>query len=477
MSLGHETEQIEFKKSTSELKEGVASISAILNKHHSGVLYFGVRNDGTICGQEVSESTLRKISQAISNFIKPTIHPIITEETSDLRSYIKVMFSGDDTPYACDGRYRIRVADEDVLMSPEEVRRLAADAERRQKPWDKQPSDRSLDDVDETTLRDYVKRGNACERIPFEFTNSLDVFDRLGLLHKGRLSNAAAVLFCPSRRIELKMGILESHTRAEILDLQQESGTIFSLVRKAELYILNNTRRRFLIKDGNRREEIPELPREAVHEAVMNAYAHRDWTSSACVQIDIFYDSVEIFSPGWFIEGQDPDAHLKGESTSSSTRNELIVRTLYRSKDVESYGTGIPRIKYLCDQAKINVEYRRTTDGTKVIFHRNDAFAGESASEGSDKVLISSDNVPSKTHDKTHVFGARWNELNDNEQSICSLLLNEEVVSSSRVAEVLGIGQRGALKILHGLIYKGFVDAFGSNRNRRYRLAEEIRTS
>ena len=50
-SLGEETEQIEFKKSTGELKESVISIASILNKHGSGKLYFGVKNDGTVIGR------------------------------------------------------------------------------------------------------------------------------------------------------------------------------------------------------------------------------------------------------------------------------------------------------------------------------------------------------------------------------------------------------------------------------------------
>ena len=41
-NIGEENEQIEFKKSTSELKEGIISIASILNKHGSGELYFGV---------------------------------------------------------------------------------------------------------------------------------------------------------------------------------------------------------------------------------------------------------------------------------------------------------------------------------------------------------------------------------------------------------------------------------------------------
>ena len=67
MNLGHETEQVEFKKSTSELKEGAVSVAAILNKHGRGELYFGVKPNGDACGQDVAESTLRQISQTLGN--------------------------------------------------------------------------------------------------------------------------------------------------------------------------------------------------------------------------------------------------------------------------------------------------------------------------------------------------------------------------------------------------------------------------
>ena len=43
MNLGIETETLEFKRSTGELKEAVHSICAILNKHQCGELYFGVK--------------------------------------------------------------------------------------------------------------------------------------------------------------------------------------------------------------------------------------------------------------------------------------------------------------------------------------------------------------------------------------------------------------------------------------------------
>jgi hypothetical protein len=39
MNIGKETEQIEFKTSLAEQKQGFESISSILNKHRKGFLY------------------------------------------------------------------------------------------------------------------------------------------------------------------------------------------------------------------------------------------------------------------------------------------------------------------------------------------------------------------------------------------------------------------------------------------------------
>jgi hypothetical protein len=56
-----ESETIEYKKSLSELKEGLISIAAILNKHRHVELWFGIRNDGTVAGLVANEKTLRDI--------------------------------------------------------------------------------------------------------------------------------------------------------------------------------------------------------------------------------------------------------------------------------------------------------------------------------------------------------------------------------------------------------------------------------
>ena len=44
----NESEIMEFKTSTAELKEAVIAISVILNKHQKGELYFGINNKGDV---------------------------------------------------------------------------------------------------------------------------------------------------------------------------------------------------------------------------------------------------------------------------------------------------------------------------------------------------------------------------------------------------------------------------------------------
>jgi hypothetical protein len=72
-----ESEIMEFKKSTSELKEAVIDICAMLNKHGKGELYFGIKNNGEVCGQLTGFATIRDVSRSITENIRPVVYPEI----------------------------------------------------------------------------------------------------------------------------------------------------------------------------------------------------------------------------------------------------------------------------------------------------------------------------------------------------------------------------------------------------------------
>ena len=125
MNLGEETETLEFKKSTSELTEGVISISSMLNKHGEATLYFGVKNNGDVIGQkDLNENTLRDVSRKIAEGIKPQIIPSISLELIEDKKVIKVSAKGNNIPYSAFGKYYSRSFDEDKQLSPEMLKAL-----------------------------------------------------------------------------------------------------------------------------------------------------------------------------------------------------------------------------------------------------------------------------------------------------------------------------------------------------------------
>lgn len=77
MNLGSESETVEFKKSTGEHKEALQAISAMLNKHGRGELYFGVKDNGDVIGQDVSDATLRQVTSWVSDKIEPAVFPTV----------------------------------------------------------------------------------------------------------------------------------------------------------------------------------------------------------------------------------------------------------------------------------------------------------------------------------------------------------------------------------------------------------------
>ena len=94
-----ESETVELKKSTSEVKEALKSIVAILNKYQKGEVWFGIKNDGTVVGQDVSEKTIREISKAISDHIEPKIFPKINEVTFTGKKCVHIEFSGNNIAF------------------------------------------------------------------------------------------------------------------------------------------------------------------------------------------------------------------------------------------------------------------------------------------------------------------------------------------------------------------------------------------
>lgn len=339
MGFSKETETIEFKKSVAEIKEALQSISAILNKHNKGILYFGIKPNGKPQKNDISEKTLRDISQKISEKIEPKIYPHILIENVDNIDVIKVEFDGHQTPYAAEGKYYIRVADEDKLMSQYQLKQFILN--NKDLRWDSLPNTKySFNEIDSNKLKEF------CNLADISYTNKNDILENNNLINNNQLLNSALILFgkTPQKyfsNTKLMCSLLASTTTSEILDQKEFNGDIFTLIKEAEKYILQNIHIGMEL-NGLFRNDIPEINKEAIRESVINAFLHRDYFDPDFVSIFVFRDRVEIRSPGNLFGGLTIDDIVN--RNISRRRNEILADILSRAHLVERKGRGIALI-------------------------------------------------------------------------------------------------------------------------------------
>jgi ATP-dependent DNA helicase RecG len=152
------------------------------------------------------------------------------------------------------------------------------------------------------------------------------------------------------------------------LDINQLKGNLFDVLKEAELYIKNHMR--WSVKFGKmEREEIPEIPVKAIRETLVNSLCHRDYLNPKGNEVAIFKDRIEIYNPGRFPEGLKPEDFITGEERSV-LRNPLLANTLFLSKDIERWGSGLKRIHEECKANDVNVEFKQLKTGFVVVFGR-----------------------------------------------------------------------------------------------------------
>lgn len=125
VQLGSENETTEFKKDLGQLDKGILSLTAMINRHNRGTVYFGVDDDGTVVGVKPASNHLEKIRNNIRSSVFPQILVDISIlETPEGLKYIRVFATGQDTPYSYDGRYYVRNVSSNEQASPNLVRKM-----------------------------------------------------------------------------------------------------------------------------------------------------------------------------------------------------------------------------------------------------------------------------------------------------------------------------------------------------------------
>ena len=331
----HESETIEFKRP--RRTQRWHSIHRGRFSTSMAAANFGSASGTTArpVGMDVSETTLRKVSQAIAAHIEPKIYPEVSTSVLDGKSCIRVSFSGSEKPYYAHGRAYMRVADEDRQLSAKEIESIILSKNRSHQGWDSEPITNPTFKPDTAKIRAYVHKAS------LPWTNAQSALESLGLYADGHYLNAVRVFFAKPPALTLRCAVFGTRTTATIIDQHDFTGDILTLIEEAEKYILKNIRIGMRL-EGLVRVNVPEIDRDAFREAIINAFCHRDYRDPDEVRIAVFPDRVEIRNPGTLMEG----VTLRTLRTAkvSRRRNPLIADLLRRIQFIEAWGRGIPLI-------------------------------------------------------------------------------------------------------------------------------------
>lgn len=99
---------------------------------------------------------------------------------------------------------------------------------------------------------------------------------------------------------------------------------------------------------GAQSDDTFEIDARIVSEMINNGIAHRDYASSATVQVELFKDRLTVFSPGPF--HPDMKFEMLAVDHQSYATNPIIARALYFVKYIEDVGSGTTDIFDHCSE-------------------------------------------------------------------------------------------------------------------------------
>jgi ATP-dependent DNA helicase RecG len=301
-----------------------------------GRILIGVDDQGRKVGVKDLNRTISEIQTTARNIDPPLVLNI--EAVDDV--LVVVVPSGPNKPYSANGLFYIREAANTQQMKRDQIREFFFREGLIR--FDEQPCKKfnMRRDFDSAKYQAFVKVADIPAGLKRE-----DVLSNLRVLTEEGMSNAGVLLF--GKRVpnfflqaSLSCALFQGTSKTKILDHVVFEGSVQENYDAATSYLKSHLNTEYVIKGGPR-EEILELPEEALREALLNAIGHRDYRSTSNIQVNIYRDRVEIWSPGGLVSG----LRLKDLGHVSRPRNLLLFSLMARMDLVEHIGSGIKRIR------------------------------------------------------------------------------------------------------------------------------------
>lgn len=271
-------------------------------------MFIGVNDDGGVVGTDVSNAARSRVQDTI-NQIEPRLKVDI-----DVWDNIIVITvpEGTHKPYSCSKGFYLRSGPNSQKLERDSIIEFFQN-EGRVRYDELVHGDLPIaDSFNETAYKRYVKLAKISDVLDRDvILKNLNcaamVNDKLCFTNTGALffrKNDKDVLF---RHAGVVCALYKGTDKATILDAKELNDDIVSNVDDAMVFLKKHLNMSYRI-DTLQRENILELPEDALREAVVNAVCHRDYfEKGARVMVEIYDDRVDIVNPGGVCKGITPE--------------------------------------------------------------------------------------------------------------------------------------------------------------------------
>jgi ATP-dependent DNA helicase RecG len=392
-----ENSGVEFKRDNLRPEQLAKEIVAMANLH-GGKILVGIEDNGVISGIQRQDLETWIMDTVFRHYVHPMMLPYYEEVFIDEENKVAIISfdQGNAKPYVLrhNGREEIyiRVGSTSRLATREQQLRLFENGEMLH--TETLPvSGTSFSNLDQARLTDYIENVIEDTIIPKTVSDWEIHLQNLGLMIGGedgryKCTIAGLVLFGHQPHKSLYQAGLHWMSFSGVdMDYKADDDIFIDgpllplgkgkiedrrIVEPGLIEKIADRIRPFISEENDsineqfRRERKYFYPYEAIREAILNSFTHRDWTRSLEITVVNYSDRIEINSPGALQNSMTLEKMLAGQR---SIRNPIIIETLRDYGYVDMRGMGVRRkiVPLTKEFTGKDVKFEITDDYVKVI--------------------------------------------------------------------------------------------------------------
>jgi len=433
-----EKETVELKQSPGEMQEILETVGAFANAT-GGAIIIGVARTGGISGITIGKNTLESLVNSIQQQTDPKVFPVVSITEIDGKTVIGLQVSaGPIKPVLVQGRGFTRIGRSNHAFSSSELTKLFFAS--WEVSWDAGPVfDATIADLMEENIRQFLRQARRERNMMIEAEAPInEVLEKLELLYQKNLSRAAVLLFGkrPQKFLlsaEIRCARFKGTQPLHFIDMKVIEGNIIDQVPAAMEFIQRHiSMAAEIVPTQLERLERWEYPLDALREAIINAARHRDYQDRGHIQIRIFDDRLEVWSPGLL----PPEITLAdlNRPHNSRPRNHRIARAFFLIGYIEHWGTGTLRMNELCKKDKLPEPEYAENSGCFVVTFR--------------KTKLTPNYLKSL-------------QLNERQNHALEYIYQARKITNQEYARLVGVSRRTATRDLTALVEKSVLRQIG----------------